>query len=257
MPITSCCRKPTGSPQTTAARRYRYCAVLRVLLASAPTTISGYLNRCHHCCSTSTMSTNSTPAAIPCKPWATHGRAWRESCADDDRSLCRQQHRDGSTARRPRPVFGVGRTAPPRTGRLPVIVGGNDVDRTAKGRHLARRYEAAPTVYAPARRWTGRRVLRPPSAVEPSRLASMVNLLARADWTRSRYGPGRTSRWRRDPDDPIEVAEEIRKVILSQTRLSYSIGLSDNSLTRQIATGLAAAWHPISSPVLTGWQIHG
>lgn len=30
------------------------------------------------------------------------------------------------------------------------------------------------------------------------------------------------------PDDPIEVAEEIRKVILSQTGLSCSIGISDN-----------------------------
>lgn len=41
------------------------------------------------------------------------------------------------------------------------------------------------------------------------------------------------------PDDPIEVAEEIRKVILSQTGLSCSIGISDNKQRAKIATGLA------------------
>lgn len=38
MPITSCCRKPTGIHKPATARRYRYCAPIRVLLASAPTT---------------------------------------------------------------------------------------------------------------------------------------------------------------------------------------------------------------------------
>ncbi|CNL23349.1 TetR family transcriptional regulator [Mycobacterium tuberculosis] len=39
MPITSCCRKPTGIHKPATARRYRYCApIWRVLLASAPTT---------------------------------------------------------------------------------------------------------------------------------------------------------------------------------------------------------------------------
>lgn len=56
------------------------------------------------------------------------------------------------------------------------------------------------------------------------------------------------------PDDPIEVAEEIRKVILSQTGLSCSIGISDNKQRAKIATGLAkpAGIYQLTDAT-TGW----
>lgn len=39
MPITSCCRKPTGIHKPATARRYRYCApICGYCWASAPTT---------------------------------------------------------------------------------------------------------------------------------------------------------------------------------------------------------------------------
>ncbi len=71
---------------------------LRVLLASAPTTgdLDAQTDALLALLDVDYVEHQLTPAAIPCKPWATHGRAWRENCADDDRSLCRQQHRDGS-----------------------------------------------------------------------------------------------------------------------------------------------------------------
>ena len=42
-----------------------------------------------------------------------------------------------------------------------------------------------------------------------------------------------------DPIDPIEVAEQIRTVVLSETRLSCSVGISDNKQRAKVATGFA------------------
>jgi DNA polymerase-4 len=42
-----------------------------------------------------------------------------------------------------------------------------------------------------------------------------------------------------DPIDPIEVAEQIRTVVLSETGLSCSVGISDNKQRAKVATGFA------------------